>query len=258
MGKKVTPKITKSKAPNQIDRIKENLNMLKQRAMAKVIQNKLEEVIEEKNSILNCIEQLTEIQLDQNEQNRIESNITQARFPFKGTLTNYDFSIPKQINKQKIDYLATCTFIEEGKNVLIFGPSRVGKTHIAIAIGIEAIRQANPTLFVELTDLIVKLTHKNMNRQKEETLLTTLQNKKLLILDEIREQEVNQNTRTFLFRLIKYRNEKRKPIIFTSMQGIEQWNTIFATDRDSVINRILERAIKVEIIGKPYIAYEDN
>lgn len=252
MGKKVTPKITRSTAQNQIDRIKENLIKLRQKAMADVVQDKLEDVIKGKISIFDCMEQLTGIQLDKNEDNRIESNKTQARFPFFKTLKEYDLSRPKRINKQLIDYLATCNFIEEGKNILIFGPSRVGKTHIAIGLGYEAICQANPTLFVDLTDLIVKLTHKNITKQKEETLLTTLQNKKLLIFDEIREQEVNPNARTFLFRLIKYRNEKRKPIIFTSMQSLEKWKTVFYTDRDSIVNRILERSIEVIIEGKPY------
>lgn len=254
MGKKATPKIIRSTAPNQIDRIKENFLTLGQRAIADIVQSKIEDVLAGKIAVVDCIEDLTVRQLEANEENRVDSNIKQAHFPWQGkTLATYDFSIPKRINKEQIMYLATCNFIEEGRNVLIFGPSRVGKTHIAVGIGREAINQGHPTLFVDLTDLIVQLMRKEMSEREQETLLKKLQNKKLLILDEIREQEVSSNARTFLFRLVKHRNEKRMPIIFTSMQGLEQWKTIFHTDRDSVINRIRERSIEVVIDGEPWL-----
>lgn len=252
MGNKAKPKLIYSTAPNQIDRIKENLISLDQKAIADVVKYKIEDVLAGRTSVIDYTEELTKIQIDAEEQTRIESNKHQARFPFFRTLKAYDFTRPKEINKEQIMYLATCDFIAEGTNVLIFGPARVGKTHIAIGLGYEAICQGHPTLFVDLTDLLVKLSRRKMSRDQEETELHKLQNKKLIILDEIREQEIDPNARTFLFRLIKYRNEQRKPIIFTSMQGLEQWRTIFSTDRDSVIGRIRDRAIEVVIKGDPY------
>lgn len=256
MGKKVTPVITRSTATNKLDRIRENLMTLKQKAIAEVLSSEIERFLIKKN-VLELLDRLTGAGVDAAEQNRIDSNLRQAGFPFamnpfKQTLADYNFSKPTYINKDLVDYLATLNFIKEGQNVLIFGPSRVGKTHIACGLGYEAILHACPTFCVELTQLIVKLTRKKLSKDAEETLLTKLQNKKLLIIDEIREQEVEPNARTFLFRLIKERHEKGRSIIFTSMQTIEQWKSVFSTDRDSVIGRIQERAVEVIIKGNPY------
>ncbi len=103
------------------------------------------------------------------------ANVKVAGFPFEKELNDFDFSFQPSINKNEIMDLATLRFIEQQENILFLGPSGVGKTHLATAIGIKAAKSRYSTYFVSCSELIMKLNKAHMeNRLEAQTSKITL------------------------------------------------------------------------------------
>jgi len=91
-----------------------------------------------------------------------------ARFPFVKTLETFDFAYQPSLDKKQLHQLATCHFIEHGENLVILGPPGVGKTHLAVALGLKAITQGDRVLFTTAAALITTLTKASTEGHLEE------------------------------------------------------------------------------------------
>ena len=107
-----------------------------------------------------------------------------ARFPFVKSLDAFEFSYQPSLDKKQVQTLATCHFIEHGENLLILGPPGVGKTHLAVGLGLKAIEHGYRVLFTTAAAMIAKLTAALAEgRLEEKVKLFTVP--RLLIIDEI-------------------------------------------------------------------------
>lgn len=208
-------------------------------------------VLSVQGTLYDYLEKLLEHQMQWKEEKRINSWVQQAKFPQRKTIEDFDFSYQPSIDKRKINEFISLRFIEQARNIVFLGQSGVGKTHLAIAIGERAIYAGFDVRFIELSELISKITEKNGEATKLRVLFSSLERPQLLILDEIRGQEVNQTTRDFLYRLIRRRYE-RGSIILTSNQPYSQWESLFGNDAGPIIERILHHAEIVKIEGESY------
>ena len=93
-----------------------------------------------------------------------------ARFPFVKPLETFDFSYQPSIDKKQVQTLASCHFIEHGDNVLVLGPPGVGKTHLAVALGLKAIETGYRVLFATAANLIATLTKAHAEGRLDEKL----------------------------------------------------------------------------------------
>lgn len=107
-----------------------------------------------------------------------------ARFPFVKPLETFDFSSQPSVDSKLVQHLASCHFIEHGDNVIVLGPPGVGKTHLAVSLGLKAI-EAGYCVFTTAASLIEKHTKAHGEGRLEEKLkLYTAP--RLLVIDEIR------------------------------------------------------------------------
>jgi len=168
-----------------------------------------------------------------------------AGFPAIKTLDGFDFEFAAGVPKSQILELASLAFIERNENVVLLGPSGVGKTHLAIALGYAATQAGIKTRFITAADLLLALTT---------ALRRGILAYRLLIIDEIGYLPMSREQANLFFQVIAKRYE-RGSLILTSNLGFAQWDQTFAGDATltaAMLDRLLHHAHVVAIQGDSF------
>ena len=175
-----------------------------------------------------------------------------ARFPFHKTLESFDFKFQPSIDPKVIRDLAGGRYIESAENVLLLGPPGVGKTHLAVALGLKACEQGVRTLFTTATGLLTTLG-KAFSENRLDERLKLLTQPQLLIIDEIGYIPIDRHGANLFFQLVSRRYE-RGAIILTSNQSLGAWGDVFGDPviATAVLDRLLHHSITVNIRGESY------
>ena len=175
-----------------------------------------------------------------------------ARLPFVKPLETFDFGYQPSIDRKQLQTLASCHFIEHGDNVIVLGPPGVGKTHLAVSLGIKAIENGYRVLFTTAANLIAVLTKAHGEGRLDEK-LKVYATPRLLIIDEIGYLPIDRLGANLFFQLISRRYE-RGPMILTSNQSFSAWGDVFG-DRiiaTAILDRLLHHAVTLNIRGNSY------
>jgi DNA replication protein DnaC len=187
------------------------------------------------------------------EQNRIERNLLEAKLPIGKTLGSFEFGSLTSINAAQITAFAENThWVTNAQNLIIFGPSGVGKTHLAAAIGRRLTERGMRALFTKTTILVQKLQSAYSNHKLPD-LLAKLAKYDLLILDDIGYVKKSEAETSVLFELIADRYES-KSLLITSNQTFDQWDTIFPNGLTAVaaIDRLVHHSTIINISEESY------
>lgn len=229
-----------------------NLEYLKLKQMADHLGEVIDFSMKNQLSFIDTLLKLTNYEIDVREQNVIQSMVKIAAFPHQKEIKDFDFDFQPSVNRQQILDFLSLRFIEEKENIVFLGPSGVGKTHLATAIGIAAAKKRTSTYFIKCHDLIQNLKKARLENRLE-TRLKHYSKYKLLIIDEIGYLPIDKEDAKLFFQLIDLRYEKRSTI-FTTNSNFKEWDQIFQDTKiaNAILDRILHHASVVTIVGDSY------
>lgn len=215
---------------SQEQRIAEALYMLELDGVTPVFKQLARRALQQHVTYLDFFESLLETQTVWKEGLRIPAQDKQAKFDFHRTIEDYDFSLPRKIDAAMIRELASCRFIDEGENIMFVGPTGVGKTHLAIALGKKAIDYGKKVKFFKLNDFIEKMIKNTTNElDQQRNFLNSLVKIDLLILDDMEYSQVSPEVSNALYRVIIERAEKGRSTIFTANESFANWGLLFGS-----------------------------
>lgn len=186
------------------------------------------------------------------QQRGVEARLKLARFPWIKTLDQFDFDFQPSLDRKVIRELAGLAFLERAHNVVLLGPPGVGKTHLAVALGVKAVEAGYSVHFLTLETLMTRLTRaKHENRL--ERALQQLVYPRLLVLDEMGYLPLSREDASLFFRLLARRYE-RGSLIVTSNKSFLDWGEIFHDQvlATAILDRLLHHATTLNIKGESY------
>ncbi|MFM0348217.1 IS21-like element helper ATPase IstB [Paraburkholderia sp. RL17-347-BIC-D] len=177
-----------------------------------------------------------------------------AGFPAIKTLDEFDFEFALGVPKALVLELGSLAFVERAENVVLLGPSGVGKTHLAVALGYRATQAGFRTRFITAADLLMQLTTALRRNQLEETIKRITKPYRLLIIDEMGYLPMDREQANLLFQVVAKRYETGS-LVLTSNLPFGQWDQTFADDATltaALLDRLLHHAHVVPISGDSY------
>jgi len=195
---------------------------------------------------------LIELELIDREARMVDRRIKTARFPAIKSLESFDFDAIPTLNRKLVLDLARSEFVDRRKNIIALGPSGVGKTHVAIGIGLAACQHGIKTRFTTAAAIV----HELIEARDDKRLLRLqrqLASHELLIIDELGFVPLSKTGAELLFELISQRYERGATII-TSNLPFDEWTATFGEERltGALLDRLTHHVHILEMNGKSY------
>lgn len=193
-------------------------------------------------------------EIQERHKKNVALNLQFARFPYLKRLEDFDYAAQPGIDRRLIDELATGRFLADGRNIVFLGPPGVGKTHLAISLGVMTAQMGHRVYFTTAVDLARKLGQA-MEQNRLHRQLNALTQPKLLIIDEVGYLTLDQTQASLLFQVICKRYERDQSILLTSNKAFSDWGQVFAGDAvmaSAALDRLIHRCTVINIRGDSY------
>ena len=236
-----------------IEQVQQKMDSLRLNHVSGVLSELLEEATRNKNNALQFLEKVLTLEVEAREESRIATSMKVSGLPKGMHLDNFDYLFQPSVEKVKIDYLALCDFVRQRENVLFFGQPGVGKTHLAVALGVRAIEMGYSVIYYTMEELLLQLKKRSDRPVIKQRGRAYVKNA-LVIIDELGYQVLDRVETHLFFQLVSTRYLKGSTII-TSNRSVKDWVNIFATDEmatTAILDRLFHKAHIVNIDGQSY------
>jgi DNA replication protein DnaC len=239
-------------AASVVERVKANLVALKMPRALEILDVTMRGVERGEIGALEAIDALLVEELTVRENRRIKMAVQMAKLAAIKTLAGFDFAFQPSLDKNRILALAGLQFIDRAEAVHLIGPPGTGKTHLSLALGVEAVKAGRSVYFSSLADIVAGLSKAERDGQLREKIRYYCRSA-LLIVDEIGYLPVIPGGGNLFFQLVNARYEKGA-MILTSNRGFAEWGEIFGDSvvATALLDRLLHHAVVIQIEGSSY------
>jgi len=235
-----------------IERIRHHLVSLRMPRALEALDTVVQQLERGQIGAIEAIDTLLAEEFTVREGRRIKAALQMARLATIKTITGFDFSFQPSLDRNRIMALATLDFIDRHEVVHLIGQSGTGKSHLAVALGVEAVRAGRSVYFSPLADILDSLAKAEREGRLRER-IRYLCRASLLIIDEIGYLAVGSAAGNLFFQLVNARYE-RGAMILTSNRGFSEWGEVFGDPvvATALLDRLLHHAVVVQIEGSSY------
>jgi len=238
----------------QMDRIRSSCEILKLNTMAVEWSAIADTAASTDNTLADFLEQLLAVELKARMQRTRETLLKFAGLPAIKHFEDYDFKFATGAPRKQLQELTGLAFIERAENIVLLGPSGVGKSHLALSLAYNAIQKGIKVRFITAADLMLQLATAKKQERLEGYIKRSVLGPKLLVIDEIGYLPFGREEANLFFNVIAKRYEHGS-VIVTSNLPFSQWSTAFADDQTltaALLDRLLHHAHIVQISGNSY------
>ena len=238
---------------SQFEALEAGLKRLKLRRIREILQcDILRERLGQFNDPVRLVEYLVQEEVSARDVTLKEANLHKAKFPSLKTIDDFDFALQPTVDETRIRKLANLDFVRSAENILFLGPSGIGKSHLAVALGYEAIKAGYKVRFVTAQNLTSQL-YASLADGTFERELKRFGKYHLLIIDELGFLSLDKTASNHFFQVINQAYE-RQSVIITSNRPFQEWAGVFydAVIVTAILDRVLHHAHLLNMKGDSY------
>jgi DNA replication protein DnaC len=234
------------------DAIENMLRRLRLPRIREVFREKLKTAAEDGGSLAGLLGNLLEDELSSRDESQLRSRVRRANFPFSKTLEQFDFRRHPELRRQAFQSYLDPSFVKEGHSLVLIGAPGLGKTHLAVAIGVQQALRGADVRFVRVQKLMARVLEAQSAREREAT-LKPLRKCGLLILDEFGYLLTDPETGPVLYDLVAERYEHSATLI-TSNKSLQEWGKVLGDSSlaSALVDRLMHHGQVYYLKGESY------
>jgi len=237
---------------NQLKSLQSKLKSLRLSETSSHLPTLLEEAASNDETHAGFLMRLVDYEQRRRDEKQMEKRLKWATFPHHKTLDSFDVSEQQSLSKREFNQLKELLWMEQLFNIILLGPPGVGKTHLAIGLGIQAIHQGYKVIFTSMGELIQTLKTEEITR-KSQTRMKRIRNADLVIIDDLMFMAMNSHEANLFFHLINDLHDNAS-VILTSNKAPKEWGELLGDPAitTAILDRIIHRAEIIHLNGDSY------